>query len=276
MIIDDTYPSAAAHGLLGCHSASRRTRRAAVRSGRPVTLHLSLMKRLLPLVVIVSTAALSIAQDTAPNRDRLAKEMYAARMEYAKTKEYSPYDTRSRDAVKKVNDLYAKHDFKAVLKEADAGLQYDRFNIDLLMAKAAAYRELKDVKSADDARGTWMAVVDSILNNGDGRSFKTAWTVINVSEEYAVLSLLECEVQQQSLQGDGNSRYDVLNVSHGKTGRSLTFYFNVDAPMKHLHEVFSGDDVKLKSPNKLPLPTPPSITPAAGAPITPPPGAGGR
>lgn len=165
-------------------------------------------------------------------------------MEYAKTKDYNPYDTRPRDAVRKVSDLFAKHDFKGVIKEADLGLRFDKFDIDLLMAKAIAYRELKEPKQADTLREKWMAVADSILFNGDGRSFKTAWTVINVSEEYAVMSLLGCRVQRQSLEAHGNSQYDVLKVTRTESGRSLTFYFNIDAPMRRLHQEFSGNAAK--------------------------------
>ena len=130
--------------------------------------------------------------------------------------------------------------FPEAIAEAKKGLAVAPYDIDLLIALASAYRDAGDIANADKTRQQWMALVDSILRSGDGRDFATAFRVITVAEEYAVLRVLGLKTTSQSLVEHAGSEYDVMTVKNPKTDAELVFHFNVDLPKKWLARQFSG------------------------------------
>jgi hypothetical protein len=75
-------------------------------------------------------------------------------------------------------------------------------------------------------------LIDSIRSSGDGKSPATAWVVISVDEEYAVLRALGFKPSGQSLLRQNGHSYDVMKTK-SDDGTEQTFYFNVDIPFKH-------------------------------------------
>jgi hypothetical protein len=75
-------------------------------------------------------------------------------------------------------------------------------------------------------------LIDSIRSSGDGKSPATAWVVISVDEEYAVLRALEFKPSGQSLLRQNGHSYDVMKAKNDD-GTEQTFYFNVDIPFEH-------------------------------------------
>jgi hypothetical protein len=100
------------------------------------------------------------------------------------------------------------------------------------MICSISYRALGDtVKSAFHdavARG----LIRSILDSGDGKSFKTAFLVIAIPEEYILLEVLGLRSGEQVLIEHEGSSYDRLKAVDVKTNDTLTVYFNVDMPLR--------------------------------------------
>jgi len=163
------------------------------------------------------------------------------------------------DAKKKCSDLMKGKAFAAAIDQADRGLLADKYNIDLLIAKAAAYRALGNLEKAGEVRQQWMSLMDSILASGDGRDFATAFRVISVDEEYAVLRIMRIDRLTQSLVEHEGSQFDILSAKDPESGKELQLYFNIDLPMKWLHAKFA----------KVGEPGPPGASPAP-ADVTPP------
>lgn len=163
-------------------------------------------------------------------------------MDYTKTKEYAPYGSEASDWQKKAVALFENKDYKGGIKALEEGLKYDKFNIDLMMAESWAYRQLGNTAKSDEVRKRWFAIADSIILRGNGRSYETAWTVISVPEEYAVLRLLGCKSQRQFLEEHNGHMFDVLEALPKGAKEPISFYFNIDAPMKNLHHSLSGVD----------------------------------
>lgn len=69
------------------------------------------------------------------------------------------------------------------------------------------------------------SLVQSILDNGDGKTCATGWPVIKVEEEYFILRVLGLQPLAQSLVREGGV-CDKLEVQT-KEGGTLTYYFNV-------------------------------------------------
>ncbi len=199
---------------------------------------MGLMKWLtLPLALCLAATVRCADQPAPSDRNARADAHLKLRLEYAASAAYNPYAPGLQDIRRKSAGLLEAGDFDRAIAEAETGLALDRLNIDLLMAEAAAYRAKGDLPKADELRGRWMSLVDSIIDRrrGDGKSFATAFQVISVDEEYAVLAVFKLRRVQQSLVENGGRQYDVLNVQSKETGEEFELFFNVDIPMKWLH-----------------------------------------
>jgi hypothetical protein len=70
-------------------------------------------------------------------------------------------------------------------------------------------------------------LVNALMNSGDGFSFETAIKVVNVREEYEVLSLLDLSVVDRRLVLYKDRHYDVFLVRDAK-GQQATIHFDVE------------------------------------------------
>lgn len=161
------------------------------------------------------------------------------RLDYSRSKEYSPYNPEVIDIRHDCRALIKEGKFKEAIEKANRGLEKDKYNIQLLIILAASYRELGDIDNAEKYGKLWKYLVDSIMASGDGKSFKTAFKVISVNEEYAILTALGLERTKQILVEKDGSEFDVLTVKDAETDKEFELYFNVDIPKKWLDRQFS-------------------------------------
>jgi len=217
------------------------------------------MKTLRTLSVLILVAAFctfSLGQDAAgktKNEEAKPAESYSAllkklkdgdssidfqalRFAFAETDEYSPYGCKDREMFKNLNEKK----FKEALKSANTLLEKCYVSIDSHYVATIANRELKNEKEYEAHRKIYVGLVDSIIKKGDGKSMKTAWTVISVDEEYAVLSVLGYRRTSQALMNKEGSRYDVLDAYDLDDESNKTkFYFNIDIVFKGYGKMFS-------------------------------------
>ncbi len=198
-----------------------------------------------------------------PEEAARAKAAGEQRLAYAASKDYRPYDSEVADLRKRASELMQKKDYEGALDAAERGLARDRFNLQLLIVKSAALRVLGDPPKADETRQQWMLLMDSILTSGDGRSFATAFKVITIDEEYAVLQVLRIEQGKQALVEHDGGNFDVLTVKDPDSGKEFDLYFNVDLPVKWLNASFAGSGAK---PGTAPAATTPKDKSAAPGP----------
>ncbi|MSU47010.1 MAG: DUF4919 domain-containing protein [Lacunisphaera sp.] len=201
------------------------------------------MKTRLRLLLLISMllAGPLLAQNSPWPAEREARANMATeqRLAYAATAEYNPYHTKIRDIRKAAFDFLEKGQSPEAIAEAQQGLALSKYNIDLLIFLATAYRASGDLANADKVRQQWMGLVDSILHSGNGRDYASAFLVINVDEEYSVLRVLQLEVTNQSLVEHNGSEFDVMKVKDTESGAEGVLYFNVDLPKKWLNKKLS-------------------------------------
>jgi len=120
-----------------------------------------------------------------------------------------------------------------VLSITKAMLSIDYTNILAHKILRQTYNLLGDTLNAQKYRTIQFGLLNSIVKNGDGTSFKTAWHVIQVNEEYFILQMLGVEVLKQSLiVKDG--KFDKMDVKT-EDGDTKSYYFDVS-------KVFEGYD----------------------------------
>ena len=120
--------------------------------------------------------------------------------------------------------------FAEAAKQAESVLEKNYVDVNAHMVAYVSHRELKNEEKAKLHRRWADGLLESIRSGGDGRSLETAWHVISISEEYAVLRAMGMRPAEQSLVNDKGHAYDVMKVVDPRTNTEATFYFNVDKP----------------------------------------------
>ncbi len=160
----------------------------------------------------------------------------AFRVAYSQTKAYSPYGGAGQQ-----KDLFAALDqknYKDALKKAQKILDDCYVDMDAHVVASLAYRGLNDSTNADFHKAVYLGLVNSIISSGDGKTAKTAYVVISTHEEYVVLRALGLSPGSQSLVHQDGHSFDVLLATDGKTGSSVTIYFNIDISWKAETDMF--------------------------------------
>ena len=191
------------------------------------------LRRTAAVVLLFSTTCLCSQEHDRESRALTYRKM---RIEYSKSKDYDPYASGLEEIQLNADRLLEEGKFDECLEQVEDGLVIYRFNIQFLVDKAAALRAIGKTKRADEIRAKWMSLIDSILLGSDGSSFESAFQVISVAEEYAVLNLFRLRPTKQMLVEHEASEYDVVNVATDDDGTERSIYFNVDIPKKWLYE----------------------------------------
>ncbi len=97
------------------------------------------------------------------------------RLAYAETKDFSGYG--GSESRKAMNVALDKKDYKAALKVIEERLKINYVDIDAHFTAFQAYKELDKKKEADFHRTIARGLIDSILENADGKTAKTAFFV---------------------------------------------------------------------------------------------------
>jgi hypothetical protein len=90
-----------------------------------------------------------------------------------------------------------------------------------------ACEQLRDRACAGQADFVAHGLIKSIMDSGDGKTFKSGWEVASVDEEYFVLNLLGAMPKKQALVM-GSPSCDVLEASD-KDGKLASYNFRIDA-----------------------------------------------
>jgi tetratricopeptide (TPR) repeat protein len=85
-------------------------------------------------------------------------------------------------------------------------------------------------------RKIFNALLDSIQRSGDGKTPETAWFVVTISEEYALLQTrLGLQQNVQALVNQNGHAYDRLEVVNPKTNEKQVLWFNTDFDLGQYH-----------------------------------------
>lgn len=136
------------------------------------------------------------------------------------------------DQKKAMKTAYTSKDYATVLADADKILAEDYVDIDAHYAEYLVQKELKHEDQADFERFVCSGLVDSIVHSGDGKSAATAWQVIDVSEEYALLGFLKLKRLNLTTSKEDGHLYDILDTVNPQSNERFTMYFNIDISTK--------------------------------------------
>ena len=136
-------------------------------------------------------------------------------------------DTSDPELRKKMFDALHHDQWAAVIETGNQVLAQNYLDIDAHMFVAFAYDKTRQPEKAAPHRAMGDGLMKSILASGNGRSFETAFVVISVDEEYAVLKHYRLASTKQSLVTAGKHSYDVIKAET-REHEEATVYFNID------------------------------------------------
>jgi hypothetical protein len=114
-----------------------------------------------------------------------------------------------------------------VIETGNQVLAQNYLDIDAHMFVAYAYEKSHEPEKAALHRTMGNGLMKSILASGNGRTLETAFVVISVEEEYAVLRHYRLASGTQELVTAKGHSYDVL-TAQTDTHEEATVYFNID------------------------------------------------
>jgi len=85
-----------------------------------------------------------------------------------------------------------------------------------------SYNIIGDTTNSLKYKTIQFGLLNSIIKKGYGYSCATAWPIIQISEEYFILEMMEAELKKQSIDNDGGSCDKMVVTVDGK---KKTYYF---------------------------------------------------
>lgn len=160
------------------------------------------------------------------------------RMKYAASPKYEPEE--GSDQIKEMYGKLNAKDFKGALDEANAVLAKQYVNIDAHVVASFAAAGLQDDAAGKLHHDIAVGLARSILDSSDGASTDTAYKVISVQEEYAIMRLMGWMPGKQSYLSQRSRTYDKMEMIDRKDNSAVTRYFDVtlsdQAMMKSLRK----------------------------------------
>ena len=155
------------------------------------------------------------------------------RAAFVESSKYHPYAV-DREATARVMKAVNAEKFPDALKEINAILE--KKPLDIEAHKLASFIHFRMDDKAQEARHMAMAkgLLAAITSERDGKSFDTAYIVLDIPEEYVVLDYLDVKSQGQSLRTRKGKFFDVHEVKDAETGKVMKLYFDVTTPRKAL------------------------------------------
>ena len=153
------------------------------------------------------------------------------RMVYANSSSYDPYG-KDYDVKKSMRRAYDNGDYEGVVRYAKELIGDNFLDINSHVFCGMAYKKMGDKEKRDYHGFIALGLLNSIIGSGDGKTPETAFRVISVTEEYALLDMWGLKMSTQWLLEENGHEYDKLEAEDIDTGEKVTLYFNVDLPLR--------------------------------------------
>lgn len=152
-------------------------------------------------------------------------DFVALREAYAKSSHYNPYGGH-REAQAMISSFNAGN-CAATLETAAKVLDDNYLDLDAHYLSARCLARAGEEDKANLHVAVYVGLLDAIAASGDGKSPATAYQVLSVAEEYAVIRRLKRRPVGQALIDSGGHAFDKMDVTD-EAGQTSSLYFNVD------------------------------------------------
>ncbi len=145
---------------------------------------------------------------------------------YVESEEYNPYGRRGA-AANEMSRLIKSGSYKEAISMIERALESSPLDLELQMMAYDCYRKIGDRKKMYRTDSFLRGYIDTLMSTGDGKSRETAFRVVSMREEYALVSLMQMKVERQALLQDDDRSFDQFHCMSLDDGKSVTLYFDV-------------------------------------------------
>ncbi len=157
----------------------------------------------------------------------------ALRRAYTASPGYAPYSEESRTLFIDAFTALEAHDCATATAKAKQSLAIDYVNFALHGFLSECLEHAGDHAGAAREDAIRVGLIDSLTGNGDGKSVATAYVVVTMAEERALLAINDVEEDEQALLMSNGHEFDRI-TGKGKDGQTHTMFFDVTAPFESL------------------------------------------
>ncbi len=138
--------------------------------------------------------------------------------------------TEFSELTKEMYNQMSESEYDSVISTTKKMLSIDYTSMKAHKILRQTYKIVGDTKNAEKYKTIQFGLLKSIVNNGDGKSCENGWSVIQISEEYFILDMLDVELDEQHIDNDGGicDRMEVVD----ENGEKKTYYFEVSNVFK--------------------------------------------
>jgi len=155
------------------------------------------------------------------------------RNEFLESKQFEKAAGADLDSLRKaMRDLIRKSRTADVILVAKRILSIDYTDMEAHKVLRQAYGISGDTLNQKKHHDIEFGLLNSIVKNGDGETCRTAWPVVQVTEEYFILDMIGARVLKQSI--DASGPCDRMEVE--ADGAKKVFYFNVAKVFEGYHK----------------------------------------
>lgn len=205
------------------------------------------MRGLAVFLVLFAAAGIARTDDAPSYEDLLAKlkagdtkiDYTALRYAYAETDGYDGYSDGPDGAREGMIEAFNSRNCDKALTYAEAILGEIYIDIDAHFVSSRCYSEKFDIGKSGFHRAVAGGLESSILASGDGKTPKTAFVVVRISEEYQTLRVLNLRMGGQSLVRAEGHVFDLMQGTDDK-GNKVSVYFQIDRVFGSLDRRFKG------------------------------------
>jgi len=166
------------------------------------------------------------------------------RQAYVKSTDYSPYGGTTDKPHRAMFEAFNKKQYDKAIKEAEKVLKEYYLDIDAHIICQLGFAETGERERAEYHKFVSQGLVRSIMDSGDGESEATAYKVVTVDEEYAILRIRGYGFRGQGLRHNDGHSYDVMTVMNPETSQEEELYFNIDPIFGYWGRLFGGEKDK--------------------------------
>lgn len=134
------------------------------------------------------------------------------------SKKSSEFDSLKREMYVQMD----KSNYQEIVKITKLMLSIDYTSMIAHKILSQTYKIIGDTINEAKYKTIRFGLLKSIVKNGDGQSCSTAWSVIQISEEYYILEMVGAKLQKQSVDKDGGL-CDKMEVKID--GNNMIYYF---------------------------------------------------
>jgi len=141
------------------------------------------------------------------------------------SKYYKVYDVNGEEH--KFSQLIQKGNCKKAITVGDQILKGDPVNLEILLKMFSCYNQLGSTELAKITREKVSVLYRAILHSGTGERKESAYNVVSIADEYAVMAMLGMQPLTRRSSMHGESTTDSWEVRDLKSREKKQLHFNV-------------------------------------------------